>query len=261
MAVELWVTVPPVADKLLSGVVPPTAPVKVIVAVPAAKVSACAPFKVVLKVMFPLLAELVIVLVPVKLTGLGKVRGFVPVTVILLPIWISPAVVKLRFVSGVVPPTAPVKVTVPVPAVKVKACAPFKVLLKLMFPLFAELVIVLVPVKLTGLEKVSGFAPVTVMLAPTEMLAALVKVMFVRGVVPPTAPLKLTTPPVPACRVKEVFPLMVLVKEILAPAAVPPAFVVSNVGAAVIATGPVMVITPPLVVKLVPLILMTVLPV
>ena len=67
--------------------------------------------------------------------------------------------------KAVVPPTAPVNVVVPDPPAIVNACAPFNVLLKLMFALLD--VIVLVPVKLTGLGKVNGFAPVTVILLPT----------------------------------------------------------------------------------------------
>ena len=109
-------------------------------------------------------------------------------------------------------------------------------------------VIVLVPVILTGFGKTRGLAPDTVMLLPTWIEAALVNTRFVRGVVPPTAPLKEITPAVPAAKVKDVAPLSVLEKLILAPAAVPPAFVVSNVGVLVIATGPVIVIAPPLVV-------------
>ncbi len=42
----------------------------------------------------------------------------------------------------------------------------------------------------------------------------------------------------PALKVKDVAPLSVLEKLMFAPAAVPPAFVVSNVGVVVIATGP-----------------------
>ncbi len=85
------------------------------------------------------------------------------------------------------------------------------------------------------------------------MPAELVNVMLVGAVVPPTAPPKEITPPVPAVKVKvfAVEKLIVLVvpeKLILAPAAVPPAFVVSNVRAPVRMTGPVIVIAPPLVV-------------
>jgi hypothetical protein len=124
------------------------------------------------------------------------------------------------------------------------------VLLKLTFALFE--VIVLVPPKLTGLGKVSGFAPETVMLAPTLIELALVKLKFVGAAVPPTAPVKVTTPPVPALSVTAVAPLSVLEKLMFAPAAVPPAFVLSNVGAPLAVTGPVIVMTPPLVVTFPP---------
>ena len=90
------------------------------------------------------------------------------------------------------------------------------------------------------------------------MRAALVKVMLVRGVLPPTAPEKVTVP-VPARRVNEVAPFRVVEKLILAPAE-PPALVVSNVGVFVIATAPVMV-TAPFVVVMLPLTLIAVDPV
>ena len=75
------------------------------------------------------------------------------------------AAVVLRDVRGVVPPTAPVKVVVPEPPVSVRACPPLRVLLNVMLALLD--VMMLVPVRLTGLEKMSEFAPDTVMLLPT----------------------------------------------------------------------------------------------
>jgi hypothetical protein len=67
-------------------------------------------------------------------------------------------------------------------------------------------------------------------------------------VVAPTAPVKVAVPEVPALTVTAVAPFKVLEKLILAPAAVPPAFVLSNVGDPLAMTGPVIVMTPPLVV-------------
>ena len=116
---ELCVRTPPVTAKLESAMLPPTAPVNVTAPVPAFKVNASAPLRVVLKAMAPLLADVVIVALPMRLAGTGKVRVLAPVTVILFPIWMSPALVKMRFVSAVVPPIIPLKVTVPVPAAKV----------------------------------------------------------------------------------------------------------------------------------------------
>jgi hypothetical protein len=66
--------------------------------------------------------------------------------------------------------------------------------------------------------------------------------------VPPIAPPKETTPAVPAVIVSVAAPLIVLEKLILAPAAVPPAFVLSSSVAPVMITGPVIEMTPPLVV-------------
>lgn len=82
--------------------------------------------------------------------------------------------------------------------------------------------------------------------------------MLVGGAVPPIAPAKETVP-VPACKVRVVAPLIVLVKLIPAPAVAPP--VVLKSGVAVIETGPVIVMRPLFVVTLAPLILMAVDPV
>ena len=157
--------------------------------------------------------------------------------------------VALEIVSelrAVPPPTAPVNVILPVPAASVSAWAPFNVLLKVRLALLV--VIKLVPVKLTGLEKTRGLAPETVILLPTWMRLALVNTRFVKGVELPTAPEKMTFPPVPARNVNDVAPLTVLEKLIFAPAGVPPALVVSIVGVVEITTGPVIVTMPPLVV-------------
>ena len=84
------------------------------------------------------------------------------------------------------------------------------------------------------------------------MRTALVNARFVKGAVLPTAPVKVTLPAVPARNVTAVAPLRVLEKLIFAPAAVPPAFVLSKVGLPLAVTGPVIVIIPPLVVTLPP---------
>ena len=84
------------------------------------------------------------------------------------------------------------------------------------------------------------------------MRAALVKTRFVGGVVPPTIPVKVTFPPVPAFTVRTVAPLTVLLKLMFAPAAVPPALVVSRVGEPDSTTGPAIVMTPPAVVSFPP---------
>src|SRR5581483_696228 len=163
---------------------------------------------------------------------------------------VTVAAVADKLVSGVVPPTAPVNVVVPVPPATTSAWAPLSVLLKVTFALFE--VIVLVPVKLTGLLKMSGLTPVTVILFPIWIKLALVKLRLVRAAVPPTAPVNVATPPVPALIVTAVAPFNELVKLIFAPAAVPPAFVLSNVGLPLAVTGPVIVMTPPAVVTFPP---------
>src|SRR5579871_6293378 len=81
---------------------------------------------------------------------------------------------------------------------------------------------------------------------------AAVTVSDVNAVVAPTAPDNVATPPVPPFKLKVCPPLIVLEKPILAPPALPPAFVVSAVTAAVKDTGPVNVIALPEEVRLPP---------
>ena len=78
----------------------------------------------------------------------------------------SPALVKDRLVSGVTPPVVPENVTVPVPATKVRGSAPSRVLLKVILPLLAEVVIMLLPVRLTAAGKFKVASFVTVIFAP-----------------------------------------------------------------------------------------------
>ena len=158
------------------------------------------------------------------------------------------AAVADKLVKGVVPPTAPVKDVVPEPPVNVNVCAPFNVLPKEMLALFE--LIVTGPIRLTGLGKLNGLAPETVILLAIWMRFALVKARFVGGAVFPTVLEKVTTPPVPARNVNAVAPFTVLEKLMFAPAAVPPALVVSIVGLPETVTGPVIVTIPPLVVML-----------
>jgi hypothetical protein len=110
--------------------------------------------------------------------------------------------------------------------------------------------IMLVPVKLTGLGNTRGLAPVTVMLFPIWMRFALVKRISVKGAVLPVAAERVIFPPVPARSVKAVAPFREPEKLMLAPAGVPPASVVSIVGLLEIATGPAIVTMPPQVVIL-----------
>ena len=72
-----------VTERLVNAV-PPTAPVNAVVPDPPVIVRACAPLIVLLKLILALLE--VILLVPVRLTALGKVRVLAPVTVMLFAI-------------------------------------------------------------------------------------------------------------------------------------------------------------------------------
>jgi len=158
------------------------------------------------------------------------------------------ALVIVNVPRRVVPPRAPERVMLPVPATSVKFCPPFTVDANEMLALFE--VMMLGPVKLTAGEMARALAPDTVILAPIWTRLAFVKIRLVKGVVPPIAPDKAMVPPVPAFKVRVVAPLMVLLKLMFAPAAVPPAFVVSRAGPPANTTGPVNVMTPPAVVML-----------
>ena len=148
------------------------------------------------------------------------------------------ALVTVILVKGVVPPTTPAKANVPVPVATVRGCAPSTVLLKamVMFPVVD--VIEQGPVKVTGVVKVKLLAPDILMLLATCVTAALVKTRLVKGVVAPIAPPKMILPAVPALNVKLFAPLIVFENEMLAPVAVPPALVVSNVIVAPTVTSP-----------------------
>jgi hypothetical protein len=87
-------------------------------------------------------------------------------------------------------------------------------------------------------------------------MEAPVIVKELKGVVAPTAPVNVTTPPVPPVKVRacapETVPSMVFVKVIFAPAVEPPPLVASTVTFPAKTTGPVRVRALPLVVKLPP---------
>jgi hypothetical protein len=152
-------------------------------------------------------------------------------------VWMIVAEPTVKEFKGAAPPITPVKVVVPDPPTTVNAWAPFKVELKVMFAPLE--VMALVPVKLRALPKTSGLDPETVILFPTWMRLALVNIRLAGGAVPPTIPPNETLPIVPARKAIVVVPFKELVKLIFAPAATPPAFVVSKVGEPEAITGPV----------------------
>ena len=82
------------------------------------------------------------------------------------------------------------------------------------------------------------------------MIVEPVTVRDVKAVPPPTAAEKVTVPFVPLVKVRVCAPFKVFEKEIVDPAADPPALVASITIPAVRATGPVKVIGAPLVVTL-----------
>ncbi len=84
------------------------------------------------------------------------------------------------------------------------------------------------------------------------VIDAPITVKLVSGVIAPIAPPKETAPAVPPLMVTAAAPLSVLENVTLAPAALPPAFVLSNVGDPLTRAGPVIAIAAPLVVTLPP---------
>lgn len=163
----------PVAVKEVNGVVPPTAPVKATVPVPAVRLKVCAPLMVVEAVMFAPTAapEFVVSAATAPVKETGPVQVMVPPFVVWLPpklinvdpvkliapvvcaeevcVTVAPLTVKEE--SGVAAPTAPVKAIVPVPPVNDKLWAPSIVLLKEMFaPPPVTVLTVTGPVRVTG---------------------------------------------------------------------------------------------------------------
>jgi hypothetical protein len=105
---------------------------------------------------------------PVNTVGMGTLKEalfreiFAPRSRVLL------APDKLSPLKGVVPPTAPLKVSVPVPILRLSVCAPSTVLLQVMFP--APLVVnVGLAASWTGPVKLILLPDPTVMLPPREI--------------------------------------------------------------------------------------------
>jgi len=198
--------------------------------------------------------------IPDRLTDPPLVIIFPP---LVMAVALAFVVVAEKFPSAVVLPIFSGSKIVPVPAAMERACAPAVV--PLIVPpnemLALLVVMILLPVRLIGtaLGKLRGFAPETVMFDPICRRAPVVKERFVRAVIPPMLPERVMFP-VPARRVRDAAPSIVLVKSMLAPVDAP-AFVVSIVGVFVRATGPVRVIAPLLVVVMFPSTLIKVEPV
>lgn len=163
-----------------SGVVPPTIPVNEITPAPAARVRAGLPLRVFVKER--LLPFELMVLVPVSRTGLEKSRGFVPFTEKLLAISIRAPLLKIRLAGGVLPPTIPLNAMTPlVPAARVRAVLPLRVLLKVMFAPVAD------PFALLNVGVLAMFtAPLRAIAPPAvRMLALALTVVPASVTVPP----------------------------------------------------------------------------
>ena len=143
----------------------------------------------------------------------------------ILLIEIADALLTVRLESAVDPPTIPVKVIAPVPAVRARDCAPLTVPPKVIAPPVALVSIVLDPASVVGTalvitnELAVMFAPMLTLLVP-----ALEEISIApKRVEPPTAPVKVIAPVDPEFRVNAwdpaVVPLTIPPKVIAPPVA------------------------------------------
>lgn len=162
--------------------------------------------------------------------------------------------VTLSEVSDVMLPIAPLNKIDPLPQLRFRFWPPFRVLEKVI--LLFVLAIVLPPISLTGRAKIKGFDPAIVIELPIWTSLAEVKIRLAKGILPPTAPEKITLPALPAMKVRELAPFKVLGKLILAPVDAAPPFVVSKVALLVTVIGPFNPIADPFVVIELPILML-----
>lgn len=237
---------------VLSGVVPPTAPTKVMFPFPEFRVRFCAPLTVLLKRIFPTPG------VVLRVNGPASTRG-------LLKVMFWPLVRNVpEILSDPVPPSinGPVRSMIELgemvsrPEWVMDSGPPFVVVTLLLMVKFVPVsTIPALVVVLIGPLNVVVPDPAVCVIDPAEIafevtLTALVIANDVRGVMPPTAPVNVMLPPVPGFNVSAEAPSNVPGKAIFAPAAVAPALVVSKVRVPVTTVGPPIVMVPPLVVIL-----------
>jgi len=234
----------------LSAVLLPTAPENVTLPVDCAlSVKLRAPSIVLLKEMLlPAPADVeVMVLLLVKTTGpVNVMTAFVAALVVMLPLMEMSPPVAAKAVSAVLLPTLLDSVTMPpeLPALSVKLWAPLIVFEKVILPGKFEVLTVTSPPRVVIGVTATLFA-VTLALKATE--AALEMRKLSSALVPPITPVNVTTPPVPALKVRscavEVALLVVPVTVMFAPAA--EAEVVSRMLASPIEREPVSAIAAP----------------
>jgi hypothetical protein len=262
--------------KLASAVVPPMAPVKVVLPeVPDFTTKDPPPLITSKKLtVFPPAESPPLVLSIIELLEkeTGPVIRMVPAAVVtllamLMAVTLALVVVAAKFPSAVVPPTAPTRVIAPVPHVKVSACDPVVVPSivppKEITPLFVLVLIVVVPANTsvvgTTSEIVNEFA---VILPPTETALVPAADEINRSpsrVVPPTTPVNMIVPAEPEFKVSPCDPavvaLSVVEKVIPAPPALPPLLVVSKVPVPVKEAIPVIPMVAPLVMMFPPMLM------
>ena len=216
------ITVVPVASvvKLVRLVVPPTTPLKVVVA-PELIVKVCAPFTVEAKVTLPVLPLPVFTTTaPVKLVGELNATVLLAV-VILLAVWMLVLPVKLTLpvaligaalVRFKVPPVA-FKLTTPLPVVLIGASTVILALVRLT-PVM--LVVVTAPLRVVLPVPVVWVKPDALTVEVALTLAALLMVMLPRAAPLPTVLPKVMLPPV-AFRPRAWVPFKVFAKLMLPP--------------------------------------------
>ena len=177
-----------VTDRLVSGVVPPTAPAKLVEPV-VLVTRVTAPSTVEPKLRLPLLVLVSVVFAP-RVTGSLYVCA--PVVFTLPPlIAVVPGASVVTLVSAVVPPTAPLKVVAPA-VLAVRFTAPLMVEPKVRLPLLVLVSVVFAP-SVTALLYVC--APMVVTLPPLiAVVPVAATVRLPSGPTPPTAPLNVVAP-------------------------------------------------------------------
>ena len=184
-------------DSDASGVVPPTIPSKLVLPLPVTVVKAKAPLTVLSNVM----SLLVVVNVVPELNVTAPLYVCVPTVV--MPVVFMSVMPLDSDASGVVPPTIPSKLVLPLPVTVVKPKAPLTVLSNVM----SLLVVVNVVPELNVTAPLYVCVPTVVM--PVVFMSVMPLDSDASGVVPPTMPSKLVLP-LPVTVVKANAPLTVL---------------------------------------------------
>ena len=195
----------PEAERLVKGVVPPTAPVNVTAPPPAVTVNALPPFNVPPKVIAPFNADVLIVKLPANVAATllvtTKDLAVIPLAMLKVPVFAEEMVISL---SAVPPPTAPDRVIELVPAFRTKVRFPSIVPPNEIAPGVVAFVSIVIPavVRFVGVALFTEKELAVILLARFKVPAAADAIEKEPSlVVPPTAPVKVMVL-VPAFKVK-----------------------------------------------------------